>query len=254
MPVNYQSTQVLYDESATNWVRSAPISLSDFTARPVVLGMCEPIADLQVLDLGCGEGYCSRELKRRGAGDVYGIDLSAGMIAAAQQQDTIDQLGIRYEAACATRFPQVADASVDLVLAVFLFNYLTVEQMQSCLKEVFRVLRPGGRFIFSVPHPSFPYMREPAYPFYFAVEGGGYFSQRNQQFPGKIWKRDGSSLDVQLVHKPLEEYFDGLRVAGFGTMPVVRELRVTPEHVQLDPDFFQPLFDYPLHLAIQISR
>jgi hypothetical protein len=86
------------------------------------------------------------------------------------------------------------------------------------------------------------------------VGDGGYFSQRNQQFPGKIWKRDGSSLDVQLVHKPLEEYFEGLRLAGFATMPVVRELRVTPEHVQLDPEFFQPLFDYPLHLAIQICR
>jgi SAM-dependent methyltransferase len=254
MPVNYQSTKVLYDASATNWVRSEPISLSDFTARPVVLGMCEPIADLKVLDLGCGEGYCSRELKRRGAGDVYGIDLSEGMIQAAQQREAQDQLGIRYEAACATDFPQVAEASVDLVLAVFLFNYLTVEQMQQCMQEALRVLQPGGRFIFSVPHPSFPYMREPAYPFYFDVAGGGYFSQRNQQFPGKIWKRDGSSLDVQLVHKPLEEYFDGLRLAGFGGMPVVRELRVTPEHVQLDPEFFQPLFDYPLHLAIQVSR
>jgi SAM-dependent methyltransferase len=260
--VTYQSTQVLYDASATNWVRSEPISLSDFTARPVVLGMCEPIANLQVLDLGCGEGYCSRELMRRGAASVYGIDLSAQMIAAAQVKEVAEPLGIRYEAADATAFPQVADASVDVALAVFLFNYLTVAQMQQCMQEVMRVLKPGGRFIFSVPHPSFPYMREAAYPFYFAVQGAdagagaatGYFSQRDQQFPGKIWKRDGSDLDVQLVHKPLEDYFDALRLAGFQGMPIVRELRVLPEHVQLDPDFFQPLFDYPLHLAFQVTR
>ena len=92
------------------------------------------------------------------------------------------------------------------------------------------------------------------YPFYFNVGDAGYFSHCNQQFPGRIWKRDGSWLDVQLIHKPLETYFDSLRAAGFETMPIVRELRVTPEHIQLDPNFFQPLADYPLHLAIQVSR
>jgi SAM-dependent methyltransferase len=254
MSVSYQSTKVLYDQSATNWVRSEPISLSDFTARPILLGMCEPATGLNILDLGCGEGYCSRELMRRGAQSVYGIDLSEGMISAAQSQDEIEQLGIRYESGCATHLPQVADASMDLVLAVFLFNYLTVEQMQQCMAEVFRVLKPGGKFIFSIPHPAFPFMRSAEYPFYFQVEEGGYFSQRDRQFPGKIWKRDGSWLGVQLVHKPLEEFFDGLRLAGFNTMPLVRELRVTPEHIQLDEAFFQPLFDYPLHLAIQVSR
>jgi 2-polyprenyl-3-methyl-5-hydroxy-6-metoxy-1,4-benzoquinol methylase len=249
-----QSTKTLYDQSADRWIRSEATSLSDFTARPIVLGMCEPLEQISVLDLGCGEGYCSRELKRRGADHVYGIDLSEGMILAAQQQDTIDHLGIKYESRCATDLSHIQDASFDRVLAVFLFNYLTVEQMNQCMSEVFRVLRPGGKFIFSVPHPSFPFMRSPEYPFYFDVGDAGYFSQCDQQFPGRIWKRDGTWLDVQLVHKPLETYFDSLRNSGFRTMPLVRELRVTPEHVQFDPAFFQPLFDYPLHLAIQVSR
>lgn len=249
-----QSTKVLYDQSADRWVRGEAISLSDFTARPIVLGMCEPLENTNVLDLGCGEGYCSRELKRRGAAQVYGIDLSEGMISAAQQQDQIDELGIKYEARCATDLSHIPDASFDRVLAVFLFNYVTVEQMHQCMKEVFRVLRPGGKFIFSIPHPSFPFMREPEYPFYFNVGDAGYFSHCDRQFPGRIWKRDGSWLDVQLVHKPLETYFDSLGAAGFATMPIVRELRVTPEHIQLDPKFFQPLADYPLHLAIQVSR
>ena len=254
MSAKSQSTKVLYDESADRWVRGEAISLSDFTARPIVLQMCEPLAQVNVLDLGCGEGYCSRELKRRGASQVYGIDLSHGMIQAAQQQDKIDNFGIQYESRCATDLSHIEDASFDRVLCVFLFNYLTIEQMNQCMAEVARVLRPGGKFIFSIPHPSFPYMRKPEYPFYFDIGEGGYFSQSDCKFPGRIWKRDGSWLDVQLVHKPLETYFDALGNAGFSTMPLVRELRVTPEHIQLDPAFFQPLFDYPLHLAIQISR
>lgn len=254
MSASYQPTKVLYDQSADRWVRGEPTSLSDFTARPVVLGMCEPIAGQKILDLGCGEGYCSRELARRGAAEIYAMDLSEGMIQAAQRQDEIDRWGIQYAVGCATDLSHLDNAAFDVVLAVFLFNYLTVEQMQQCMAEVFRVLRPSGRFIFSVPHPAFPYMRAADYPFYFEVNGAGYFSQQDRQFPGRIWKRDGSWLDVQLIHKPLESYFETLAKAGFQSMPTLRELRVTPEHVQLDPNFFQPLVDYPLHLAIQVWR
>ncbi|WP_346291503.1 class I SAM-dependent methyltransferase [Sphaerothrix gracilis] len=254
MSDRYQSTKALYDQSARDWVRRNPSSLSDFTARPIVLNLCEPVLGLNVLDLGCGEGYCSRELKQRGAREVYGIDLSERMIVAAQQQEQAEPLGIQYESRCATNLSHIADQSFDCVLAVFLFNYLTIEQMKQCMKEVFRILRPQGQFVFSVPHPAFPYMRQAEYPFYFEVDGAGYFSQSDQQFPGRIWKRDGSWLPVQLVHKPLEAYFDSLLTADFKTMPLVKELRVTPEHLQLDPNFFQSLVDYPLHLAIRISR
>ncbi|MGH1396555.1 MAG: class I SAM-dependent methyltransferase, partial [Trichormus sp.] len=134
------------------------------------------------------------------------------------------------------------------------FNYLTIPQTQECMKEIARILKAGGRFVFSIPHPSFPYMREAAYPFYFQVNGLGYFSQRDQQFAGRIWKRDGSWLDVQLIHKTLEDYFNALNIAGFTKMPILKELSVTPEHIALDESFFRPLEDLPLHLAIQISK
>ncbi len=245
-----QSTQELYDDNASRWVRSEPIALSDFTARPALLQLCEPVAGLQILDLGCGEGYCSRELQRRGADRIHGIDLSQRMIDAAKSQESS---GIHYDVGCATDLSRFASDEFDLVLAVFLFNYLTLDQTRRCMAEVMRVLRPNGRFIFSVPHPAFPYMRSPEYPFYFQVDGAGYFSQRDQQFPGRIWKRDGSWLDVQLVHKTLEDYFQALQSVGFSTMPLLRELRVLPEHVELDAAFFKPLIDYPLHLAIQVS-
>ena len=247
-------TQELYNDTALNWVRTKPSSLSDFTARPAVLEMCEPVAGLKILDLGCGEGYCSRELRQRKAQKVHGIDLSEKMIAAAQAQEAKEPLGITYETNCATNLSQLADGEIDLVVAVFLFNYLTVEQTQQCMTEVARVLRPGGRFIFSVPHPALPYMGQKKPPFYFEVDQQNYFSGRNQLFPGRIWKRDGSSLDVQLVHKTFQDYFETLRGAGFCTLPIVKELHVTPEHLQLDADFFSPITDLPLHVAFEVSK
>ncbi len=127
--VNHKnSTQNLYNHTASEWIRGEPTSLSDFTARPFVLELCEPVAGLRVLDIGCGEGYCSRELRRRGAAWVHGIDLSQGMIAAANLQEVENALGISYEAGCATNLKQFDDGEIDLVVAVFLFNYLTIAQ------------------------------------------------------------------------------------------------------------------------------
>lgn len=254
MLINDSSTEHLYNQTASNWVRKQPLSLSDFTARPAVMDLCEPVNGLRVLDLGCGEGYCSRELRRRGAREVHGIDLSHKMIEAARQQEALEPLNIQYQVGCATELSQFGDASMDVVVAVFLFNYLTVEQMQQCMQEVVRILRPDGQFIFSVPHPALPYMRKAEPPFYFRVKAASYFSARNQLFPGRIWKRDGTSLDVQLVHKTLNDYFNTLAQAGFSAMPTLMELGVKPEHMELDPQFFEPLLDYPLHLAVKVRK
>jgi SAM-dependent methyltransferase len=248
------SARQLYDETAQRWVRKEPISLSDFTGRIPLLAMAEPVAGLRVLDLGCGEGYFARHLRSRGARYVIGVDQSAGMIDLAKKQEAAHPMGIEYHEGCATDLSRFPTASFDMTIAVFLFNYLTVERMRQCMEEVARVVKPGGRFLFSVPHPAFPYMRQPAPPFYFDVQGVGYFSGRDRHCSGRIWKRDGSWLEVQLVHKTLEDYFDTLARAGFHGMPKLRELRATPELVELDPAFFGPVVDTPLHMAIEVIR
>ena len=245
--------QALYDQTAGNWARHRPTSLSDYTARPPVMDICEPLAGKRILDLGCGEGYCSRMLRQRGASDVLGVDLSPRMIDLAREAERGQPLGIRYDVADAAKVDLDA-GSLDLVLAMFLFNYLGVEQMRETMVNVHRMLAPGGQFVFAVPHPAFAFMRAAAPPFYFDVGRAGYFSARDTSFPGRIWKRDGSALDVQLVHKTLQDYFDGLRTAGFVAMPTVTELTVTRDMVELDEPFFGPLFDFPLHMAVKVTR
>jgi len=248
------SSPELYDATASRWVRREPTSLSDFTGRPRTLELCQPVAGRRVLDLGCGEGYCARRLIAMGAAEVIGIDSSAQMIAAARSEEEREPLGIRYEIGDAMRLEHIEDGAFDLVLAMFLFNYLEIEATRRCMAEVARVLRPGGRFVFAVPHPALPFMRDEEPPFYFSVDQGGYFSNRDRRFPGKIWKRDGTELEVQCVHKTFEDYFAALAAAGFRTLPAVIELGVTPEIEAIDPAFFGPLADVPLHAAFAIER
>ncbi len=246
-------TKQVYNDNASKWLRLAPSSLSDFTARPYVFEACGELNGRSVLDIGCGEGYCARELKRMGAGDYLGVDLSSQMIEAAKIQEEKDQYGIEYRVCNMVEF--TPDRQFDLCIAVFLFNYLRVDEMQRVISMVQNALVPQGKFIFSVPHPFFPFIRSnQTAPFYFASNGKNYFSDVNQQFEGEIWKRNGEPLHVQCVHKTFSNYFDSLREAGFHTMPEVKELTVTPEMVALDKDFFSPLLNEPLHVLFNVTK
>jgi SAM-dependent methyltransferase len=244
--------RALYDRHASRWQRREPSSLSDFTGRPAVFELCGDVSGLDVIDLGCGEGYCSRELAGRGARSVTGVELSGEMVQLARAQEGELRQGITYRQGDVTRLDD-ADASYDLAVGVFVYNYVTAGEMLASFREVRRVLRPGARFVFAVPHPAFAFVRKDCTPpFYFAVKDAGYFSGRDVRFQGEIRRRDGTALPVQMVHKTFGDYFDALRVAGFAGMPEIRELRVLPEHLALDPGFFSPVADLPLHLAVRV--
>lgn len=244
----------LYDRMTPDWERHSAILLSDFTARPFVLGLCEPIAGAAVLDAGCGEGYVARQLRQRGAARVEGIDISSGMIEAARTAEQANPLGISFSVGNAVDLSSFPDSSFDLAIAIFLFNYLTLADMLIAMGEIRRVLRPGGRFVFSVPHPALPFLRGKEPPFFFDRAGFGYFSGRDCEFHGRIWRRDNSDVPVRCVHKTLADYFSALAHIGFAAMLEVHELGVTDDHLKLDPDFFGPLVDQPLHVACRIIR
>ncbi|MEO0973259.1 MAG: class I SAM-dependent methyltransferase [Pseudomonadota bacterium] len=247
-----KSTSQIYDEAAANWQRSEPLLLSDFTARPFMIDWCGDVRGRQVLDLGCGEGYVARQLAGLGA-HVCAVDISAQMIAQASVQERQHPLGIDFRVADARSLRRLDLGTFDLVAAVFLFNYLDCASTATVFEHVRQLLRPGGRFVFSVPHPSLAYLRAHEKPFYFDPRGKGYFEGRDHTFEGRLWRRDGVDVPVRCVHKTLGDYFSCLRSAGFERMPEVEELRALPEHIALDPEFFASLNQQPLHLAFRLT-
>jgi len=115
--------------------------------RPV-LGCCGDVAGLRVLDCGCGEGRFCRILAERGAAHVMGIDLCEEMILAAKE---IEAAGVEYGVADAQDLGFLEDGSFDL--AVSYLNQCDLPDFGANTREVFRVLRPGGRFVVANVHP-----------------------------------------------------------------------------------------------------
>jgi SAM-dependent methyltransferase len=248
--------EALYDGQAERWRRREPSSLSDFTGRPAIFEMLGDLTGARVVDLGCGEGYCTRECARRGAAEVLGVEISAEMVDRAREAEAELKQGIVYRQGD-VRALDLETGAFDLATAVFVFNYLTLDETRTALREIHRVLAPGGRLVFSIPHPSFPFIqreRGKQPPFWFDFGDKGYFSARDARAPGRIHRRDGQALEVQMVHKTLEDLFGALRDAGFTALPRLKEMSVLPEHLELDRPFFAPVADLPLHMGVEIER
>lgn len=103
----------------------------------------------RVLDLGCGAGRTTIPLAEMGL-QVVGIDISEAMVRAAREQARLAGVEAEFQVMDATSL-QYPDAAFDTVL--FPYNGIELlpgqQSKEQLLREVWRVLRPGGRFIFS---------------------------------------------------------------------------------------------------------
>lgn len=125
--------------------RWCPEGLDEATAR--LLG---DVRDRTVLEVGCGAAQCSRWLVDQGA-RVLAMDLSAGMLAHARRLNAVVGTTVALVQADAQRLP-VAEAAVELACSAF-GAVPFVADSAAVMREVSRVLRPGGRWVFSVSHP-----------------------------------------------------------------------------------------------------
>ena len=104
----------------------------------------------RILELGCGAASAARWLATRGARPVA-VDLSAGMLRHAAEAATRSGVRVPLVQADALALPFQADAFDTVCTAFGAIPF--VADSAAVMREVFRVLRPGGRWVFSVTHP-----------------------------------------------------------------------------------------------------
>jgi SAM-dependent methyltransferase len=218
------SLREFWDEQAEAWGRFARTPGHDAYHGelnfPAFLELIPP-AGRATLDAGCGEGRVGADLARRGH-RVVGVDSSSGMVALAAE---------RHEAhvADAAALP-FEDASFDLVVAYM--SLMNFDDPEEAVREIARVLVPGGRFCAAVIHPldgagRFA-SRDPDAEF---VIKGSYFEPEPRLFESD---RDGIRVTFYDRALPLERIARALEGAGL-LFEAIREPQPSHEFVQRYP-------------------
>ncbi len=222
-------TEAPYDEIA-DWyedeflaVQRRDAASSEFADY---LGVDEALATLlgpgvgDCLEVGCGTGIYAERVRSLGRNPI-GVDISTGMLSRATSRLPVAQ-------ADAGQLP-FADGSFPAVIAVMV--HTDMPDYASTLKEVARVLEPGGVFVHVGVHPCFC---------------GGFADRSDPESvtikPGYVdghwttdsWTERGIRDKVGATHFPLAELLNMFRQAGFsfetfseggGPTPIVLSIR-----------------------------
>ncbi|MFC0111143.1 class I SAM-dependent methyltransferase [Kibdelosporangium aridum] len=190
--------------------------------RPACLELLGDVGGRTVVDVACGPGLYAGELVARGA-RVIGCDVSPRMIELARQRVPSGEFHVHD---LNERLGWLADDSVDLVVFALAFEY--VDQRAQLLRELRRVLRPGGALVLSIPHPTGDWLRQ----------GGNYFQTRVIE---EVWSRGWA---VRYWIAPLERTCEELHEAGFLVERLI-EPRPVPAGADVDTERYQRLSAEP---------
>jgi SAM-dependent methyltransferase len=174
--------------------------------READAGLLGPVAGRRVVEVGCGAAAAARWLKTQGA-QVVAVDLSAGMLRQAVAGSDRSGVRVPLAQADAARLP-IRDGSFDLAFTAF-GAVPFVDDSAAVMREVHRILRPGGRWVFSVTHPMrWIFLDDPG-------EGGlvavhSYFDRR----PYVEYDESGAATYVE-HHRTLGDRIRELVGAGF---------------------------------------
>lgn len=211
---------------------------------PSLRAMLPPVAELRIVDLGCGFGWFCRWARENGAAEVLGIDLSENMLARARAETS--DVAISYEQADLATLSLPAKR-FDLAYSSLAIHYL--EDVARFFAEVHAALVPGGHFVFSTEHPILMAPRH---------AGWSSDSEGRPIWPVDSYLAEGARTTewftpgVVKYHRTLGTTLNALIHAGF-TIGRVEEFGPTPEQVAANPAFAKererPMF---LHVSAHI--
>jgi len=183
-----------------------------YIVAPAILEMIGPANGKEILDLYCGAGYFSRRLASLGA-KVTAVDSSERLIGIAREINDRERFRIEYAVTEPTDLSVIEDSVFDDIVCNM--GMMSIRDMSGTVAELARLVKLGGRFIFSIVHPCFCmpdacWIRDPdGKLLYEAVDN--YFSER--WWPSELVSpiRERSKIK----HRTLSSYVNALSARGF---------------------------------------
>ncbi|KAK3689118.1 S-adenosyl-L-methionine-dependent methyltransferase [Podospora appendiculata] len=215
----------------------------------------------RIIDLGCGFGWYTRWFHERGAASVHALDISQNMLDRAREMtppesySAVIYLRADLDDADIPLLSDAVDSSVDMVFSSLALHYLV--HLERLVAQVYRVLKPGGVFVFSVEHPI---VTAPAVPGMIHAHIPNPMRAGEGEVRRKIWPlydyqaeglrvTDWLADGVHKQHRTVTTYINLLLGAGFVLTgfdewcPMEGELDVRPEWVDLrEKEMLKPTF------------
>ncbi len=235
-----------WEENAAFWVKIIREHRDRYRTELTDPAMYEAIGNcdgLSVLDAGCGEGYMAREIRRRGARQVVGVDKSEALIDAAITAAGQDA-GLIFNAADLGALP-LDDSAFDLIVANHVVNDL--HDITTPVREFARVLTPSGRLVILMLHPCFYGIRAERQALRTNLPVSEYFTPRAIEQHFEVDGIVSPSRTIAWV-RPLEDYTQALADAGF-CITSLREPHPSAEQIR-DSTWWRNNFPRPLFLLL----
>ncbi len=234
--VDPKDQQSRWEENSAYWIKYRGRDANrELVIDPAMWTLIGDVSGLRVLDAGCGNGYFSRDLARKGA-LVVGVDYSQTFIDFCRQKEEELKLGCEFVHCSITEMDDIENETFDLVVSNVVIT--DVQDYQNAFREIHRVLKTDGRFIWSNPHPVFGYIGAVDIRFPLDSPRGEdrYLKMIDRYFDSGGTLVDWLNTPIWQFHRTLSEYSAALKEAGFAISEIV-EPRPSIEDIQEHPRF-----------------
>lgn len=197
----------LWEEHAEWWIDGFTDGADpEYVEQILPLALAELRSATQVLDIGCGDGQISRLLSREGA-QVVGVDPTWNQISVASRRGG----GADFIRSQAAHLP-FSDRSFDAAVACLVFEH--IDELDTAISEVARVLKPGGQFSLFLNHPLLQ------------TPGSGWIDDQTLDPPDKYWRIGPYLIEqdsveqveqgvfIRFIHRPISRYVNALAEHG----------------------------------------
>ncbi len=205
-----------------------------------------------ILDVGCGTGLYPRELRRRGAASVVGVDISEEMIRVACTHEAAEPLGITYLVEDAARLGVIG--SFDLAIGIYLLHYSpSTDILHQMCRNIASNVKPGGRFLSYQYNPGV--MRTPGYyqKYGIGVQAPETMSD-GQPFTFTLTIGDTVTPPLTVYHWSKRAVEAALLDAGFETIRWIKP-DVPPQAIeQFGEEYWSEILTVPLCMLIECTK
>jgi len=145
-----------YDKIAEEYANTQEERIAKkYIYKPSLLKAIGKIKGKKIIDLGCGDGFFTREIKELGASEVLGVDLSPEMIRLANEKEKAKPLGIKYIVGDVSNLDKLGE--FDMIVGGLILHYSkTKEELLNMCKSAYKNLKNGAKLIALNNNPDNP--------------------------------------------------------------------------------------------------